>query len=201
MGNRAKNGVVSFKFAFLWLLILNVRFKTSGQDGSVGRHGSPLHTITSKLLKCRTTMTRTSEIELNGSLTTMEFKKPHPSRLVGGERYWTGWSPIQMDKNSGGISQEREIPEPHRPLSPRFQCQEDKCPQLLAAKTSGYWIGGRKCWSPTQFPLKNPHMDSPTQTYSLWAPALGWQPEGHQWCTGRNWSVWHQGEYRPLSLC
>ena len=33
-----------------------------------------------------------------------------------------------------------------------------------------------------------------TETQSLWAPALGYQLERHQWHTGRNWSIWHQGE-------
>ena len=34
-----------------------------------------------------------SEIELNGSLTPMELKKPHPSRLTGGEETWNEWVP------------------------------------------------------------------------------------------------------------
>ena len=29
-----------------------------------------------------------SEIDLNGSLTTMELKKPHPSKLVGEAQMW-----------------------------------------------------------------------------------------------------------------
>ena len=31
-----------------------------------------------------------SEITLNGSLTTIELKKQHPSRLVGGMQMWNG---------------------------------------------------------------------------------------------------------------
>ena len=44
-------------------------------------------------------------MELNGSLTTMELKKP--SRLVGGTGMWDGLVPCTcvVDKNSGGISQ------------------------------------------------------------------------------------------------
>ena len=42
-----------------------------------------------------------------------------------------------VDKNLGGISQELEVPDPHKAPSPGVQCQEDKCPQLLAMKTSG----------------------------------------------------------------
>ena len=64
-----------------------------------------------------------------------------------------------------------EEPQSHtRPPSPGIQCQEDKSPQLLAAKTSGASVSGRNFWSPEQFLLKNPHTDSPTQTHSsgLW---------------------------------
>ena len=70
-----------------------------------------------------------------------------------------------------------------RPPSPGFQYQEDKYPQLLAAKSSGDWVGGGGCWSPKQFLLGNPHTDSPTQTCTLWALGPGWQLEGHQWYT------------------
>ena len=45
--------------------------------------------------------------------------------------------PHAVDKNSRGIAQERGVPEPHQAPRPGFQCQEDKSPQLLAAKTSG----------------------------------------------------------------
>ena len=50
----------------------------------------------------------TSEIELNGSLTTTELKKPHPSRLVGGVQMLDGLvpHPCVVDKNLGGLSQE-----------------------------------------------------------------------------------------------
>ena len=42
------------------------------------------------------------------SLTTMELKKPHPSKLVGGVEVWNGLVPHTrvVDKNLGGISQE-----------------------------------------------------------------------------------------------
>ena len=79
-----------------------------------------------------------SEIELSGSLTIKELKKPHPSRLVGGVKVWNSLvpHPCVVDKNSGGISQEQEVPAPHQAPSPGYQCQEDKSPQLLAAKTT-----------------------------------------------------------------
>ena len=72
------------------------------KDSDTGRQGSPPHTTASQLqLKYRTPSLRNVrnwaewksdnyEIELNGSLTTMELKKPHLSRLVGGAQTWNG---------------------------------------------------------------------------------------------------------------
>ena len=143
-----------------------------------------------------------SEIDLNWRLTTMEFKKPHSLRLVGGAKTWNRLvsHPRVVDKNLGGISWEWGVPATEQAPSPGFQGQEGKSSQLLAAKTNGECVGGRNCLSPKPVLLKNPHIDSPTQTHSLWALELGWQLEGHQWHTGRGWSVWHWGEQRPLSL-
>ena len=49
-----------------------------------------------------------SETELNGSLTTMELKKPHPSRVVGGAQVRNGPIPHPhvVDKNWEVISWE-----------------------------------------------------------------------------------------------
>ena len=105
--------------------------------------------------------------------------------------------PHVVDKNLGGISQEQGVQLHTRFPSPGFQCQEGKPPQLPAAKTSRDWVSRRNCWSPKQILLKNPQVDSPTQTHSLWAPAMGWWLEGHELYTGRGW---HQGGQRPLSL-
>ena len=46
--------------------------------------------------------------ELNGSLKTVELKKPQPSILVGDMEIQNGLvpHPYVVDKNSGGISQE-----------------------------------------------------------------------------------------------
>ena len=57
-----------------------------------------------------------SEIKLNGSLTTMELKKPHPSRLVGGAQVQNGlvFHPSVVDEISEGISQERGVPDPYQ---------------------------------------------------------------------------------------
>ena len=53
-----------------------------------------------------------------------------------------------------------EESQPHtRPPSPGFQCQEDKSPEILAAKKSRDLVGGRNFQSPKQFHLKNPHMN------------------------------------------
>ena len=69
----------------------------SRQDGSIGKHGSPPHTTTSKLqLKYRTSLSHhseLSEVELSGSLTATELKKPHPSRLVAGVETGNGLVP------------------------------------------------------------------------------------------------------------
>ena len=79
-----------------------------------------------------------TEIELNGSLTTTELKKPHPSRLVGGTQMqnWLVQYPFVVNKNLGGIYRGAGVQAPHWAHSPRFQCQEDKSP-YLAVKISG----------------------------------------------------------------
>ena len=62
-----------------------------------------------------------SEIELNGSLATTDLKKPHPTRLVIEVQMWNGLIshlPV-VDKNSGRISQEQEVPAPHQAPQPR----------------------------------------------------------------------------------
>ena len=108
------------------------------EDGGKGRHGSPLR-MTSTKLQLKLHHSEPTEIELNGSLTTTELKKPHPFRLAGGVQTRNGLvpHPCVVDKNLGGISQERGVPAPHQALSPGSQWQEYKSPQLLAAKTRG----------------------------------------------------------------
>ena len=61
------------------------------------------------------------EIKLNGSLTTMELKKPHLSRLVGGVQTQSRLvpHPHAVDKNLGRISQEPEVRVPHQSPQPR----------------------------------------------------------------------------------
>ena len=122
-------------------------------------------------------------------------KKPHPPRMVGGVETWrcrTGWPHTHVWwKRSGGISQEWGVPAPHRPPSPRFQCRQGESLRLLAVKTSGDWVNGRKLLDSQAVHLKGPaqtHSDSLPLSSSTGA---AWR---HQWHTGRNWSVWHQGE-------
>ena len=59
---------------------------------------------------------------------TMELKKPHPSRLVGMAETWNGLVPHPhvVDKNTGGISQERGVLDPHQGPQPKVQCEEGK---------------------------------------------------------------------------
>ena len=77
--------------------------------------------------------------------TDMEWAGPSPT--CGGKKF---------RKDILGARSHSPTPGPP-PL--RFQCQEDKSPQLLATKPSRYWVSGRNFWSPKQFLLKNPHMD------------------------------------------
>ena len=61
-----------------------------------------------------------------------------------------------MDKIQEGYLRREESPTHTRPPSQEFQSQEAKSPQLLAAKTRGYGVGGKNFWSPKQFLLKEP---------------------------------------------
>ena len=69
---------------------------------------------------------------------TMELKKTHLSRLLGGRETQKGLvpRPHAVDKNSGEAFGGEES-QPHtKPPSPGFQCQEDTF-QLLPLKISG----------------------------------------------------------------
>ena len=91
-------------------------------------------------------------------------KKPHPSRLAGGAdtEMWTGLVPYPcvadknhvVGKNCKGYLGSKGS-QPHmRPLSPGFQCLEEKSLWLLAIKTSGDCVSRSNCWIPRQFLLK-----------------------------------------------
>ena len=82
------------------------------------------------------------------------------------DKEWVGPTPTWINVWEGYLGSEESQTHTRAP-GPGFQCQEDKFPQLLAAKTSGDWVSGGGCWSPKQFLSGNPHMDSPTQTHSL----------------------------------
>ena len=81
---------------------------------------------------------------MNGSLTTEELKKAHPSRLER-QRQGTVWSHTHVWRikiQEGYLRSEKS--QPHtRPHSPRFQWLEDKSPQLLAAKTNRGSVSGK----------------------------------------------------------
>ena len=66
--------------------------------------------------------TEQSEIKLNGILTTMELKKPCSSTPLEGVEMWNGSVPHPrvVDKNSGRISWEQDIPAPHQDPIPDF---------------------------------------------------------------------------------
>ena len=96
--------------------------------------------------------------------------KLHSPRLVEGAQTQNGLvpHPHMMDRNSEGISQEWGVPDPYQALQPSSSAKKIKSPQPLATKISGDWVGERNWLSPKQFLLlKNPHMDSHTQTHSL----------------------------------
>ena len=107
-------------------------FKNSSQEGSVGRHGLPLRTTTSKLqLKYWTRITqkhqKSSWMEVWQPQNQIEWKwynyriKETTSIQTGKEhRNGTGWSNTHVDKNSGGISQEQGVTNTHQTPQPRI---------------------------------------------------------------------------------
>ena len=140
----------------------------------MGRHGSPLHTTTSKLqLKYRTTITQEHQrwnwMEVWQLQNWVEWKSNNDGiegatsiytgrRSTDAER--TGPTPTQINIQEGYLWIEETQTHIMSP-SPWSQCQEDKSLQLLAAKTTGDWVSGGGCWSPKQFLLGTPHRDSP----------------------------------------
>ena len=76
-------------------VISKVHFRTSSQDGGVGRHTVPPHTNkrrTTTNLKTKNTQNR-QKIKLYGSPTTKELKKKQGGdRQLGGEDLWQGSS-------------------------------------------------------------------------------------------------------------
>ena len=60
----------------------------------------------------------------------MELKKPHPSKLVGGAEMQNGLVPHPhvFDTNSGGISREQGVPDPHKDPQPRALVPGRKVP-------------------------------------------------------------------------
>ena len=77
-----------------------------------------------------------SEIELNGSLTTIELKKPHPSKLVEGAQMQNRLVPYSyvLEKNSGGISWEQGVPAQHQAPQHRVLVPGRKVPTTSGCK-------------------------------------------------------------------
>ena len=102
--------------------------QTSGQDGGVGKFGSPLCTTTAKLQKnYRTIAQNHQKIEQHGSPTNNELKKPNSPKQVGraeGQKgrdveTWNGLVPHPhvVDINRRDIS--GEVPAPKETTQPR----------------------------------------------------------------------------------
>ena len=94
---------------------------------------------------------------------------------MGTDTQWTG-PMITWLKIWEGYLRNEESQTHTRPSSPGFQGQEDKSPQLLAAKTNGDWVSGRNFWSPKKFLLQNPHTDWSMQTHSS-TRAAAWKAQ------------------------
>ena len=78
-----------------------------------------------------------------------------------------------------------------RPPKPKVLVSGRKVPITSGGKNQC----GLERWKKLRNSLREPKRDlGLMQTHSLWAPALWQQLEGHQWHTGRNWSIWHQGK-------
>ena len=78
-----------------------------------------------------------SEIKLNESLTTMELKKPHPPRLVGGASHdMTSPTPTRIKIQEGYLGSKESQTHTKLPQL-RIPVLGNKSLQPLAAKTSG----------------------------------------------------------------
>ena len=140
--------------------------------------------------------TNNIRIELYGSLTTKDFKKPHSPRWIGGAETQNGWSHthvwwIKIGRDTSWVRD--PSPRPHHPA-------QSSCARKLSPPTSGCenkWglRQRKKLWESQKTPLRGPTKDlRHMQTHSLWDSAPGQQVIRHQWHMGRKWSDWPQGE-------
>ena len=146
-------------FSLKWPTFKN--FRTSGQDGGVGRHAVPPRTTkrrTTTNLKTKSNQ-NWQEIKLYGSPTTKEIKKKHSSRPVGGvepgSRAERTRGKAAVGRPARQLLVEQAVPcssadkpggttgEQDRPHNPGFQWGEIK-PQPLSENTCGGWGGSRR---------------------------------------------------------
>ena len=91
--------------------------------------------------------------------------------------------PRVVDNNSGGISPERGVPAPHQAPSPGSRARKISPHNFWMQNQQGLsqW---KKLLEPKADPLKEPTHGLTYSDSLLWALALGWQLEGHQWHAG-----------------
>ena len=130
--------------------------RTSGQDGGIDRHASPLHATWEELqlgLKANNTKNH-QKIQLYGSSITKDLKDTHSSRWVGWAELWRQvgrwcdtekWRQQQQWNRLEGQRGSEQSQLQVWPHSPGFQHWEDRSPLHLAVKTSGGWGSRRKC--------------------------------------------------------
>ena len=96
-------------------------------------------------------------MKLNGSLTTTELQKPHPSRLVGGAQTQNRLVPHpHVDKNSRGTSQAWGVPAPHQEPQSRVPVPERRAPTTSGCKNQGGLSQQNKLLESQAVPLKEP---------------------------------------------
>ena len=153
-----------------------IEWITSGQDGGVGRHGLPPCISTSKLqLKYKTTITpnhqKSNWIKV---LTTIELKKPRPSRLVGVVKMQNGLVPHPrvVNKKFGRYILGAGSPSPHQVPEPRVLVQGRYIPITSGCKNQQVLSRWKKHLESQAVPLKETTQEL-THTHYLWALAPG----------------------------
>ena len=144
--------------------------KASSQDGSVGRHGSPALTTTSKSqLKYRTTITQKCPKLSSMKSDNYGIKETMSIQTVGGVQTWNGLdcTLLWCIKIWEGYLGSKES-QPHtRSPAQGYSARKVSPHNFWLQKPTGIESVGKNHWSPSQFLLKSPHTDSPTQTHSL----------------------------------
>ena len=120
------------------------------------------------------------------------MEKAYPSRI--------SWLHTHMDKNSGYLRSDESQTQTMLPAQDS-SARKISPHNFWLQKPMGIELVEEAAGAQSSSFLGNPHTTHLLRIAPLWATALVWQLEGHQWYTGRDRSVWHQGEHRPLSLC